>query len=366
MKKLTLSIVFFAILQISISQNLVPNFKPSDFELSGEAVKLGNNCFRLTRAINWASGSVWHNQVIDLHHSFEMEIDVKLGCEDIYGADGIMFVFYPYARRMGYKGEGIGFGGLVPSLGIELDTWENEHLSDPHYDHMAVLANGRITHWDNLAGPVPILPNKGNVEDCNKHKLKVSWESDSKHLSVSFDGNQRLSVKKDLVNQIFRGNSKVYWGFTAATGGFNNQHEICLEKLEVIPSETVFDPDLGKKLLNGDCVVLKNVQFESGKAILTGSAIAEVKRLKKFLQEHRGYKIFVYGHTDSYGSEVANKQISKLRANAVKQQLISFGISPKRIQTFGTGEKFPIAKNSTPEGRKTNRRIEICISKPRA
>lgn len=365
-KYFTLGLILSLFFNITLSQNLVPEFKPSDFELSGNAVNLGNHCFRLTKEENWTSGSVWYNQTINLKHSFEMEIDVKLGCKDHNGADGIVFVFYPYSRRMGFKGEGIGFGGLVPSLGIELDTWRNDHLGDPHFDHMAVLANGKIDHWNNLAGPVSIKPNKGNVEDCRKHKLKVVWESSTKQLSISFDGAQRISIKKDLVLEIFRGNPDVYWGFTAATGGSNNQHEVCLEKIEVTLSEETFSTEIVENLLDGNCLVLKEIQFESGKVLLKQSAFPKLNRLKGFLKKYKDHKLFVYGHTDSIGSEAANKQVSKLRAEAVKKYLIENGIPKSRIQTFGAGEKFPLRDNSTVQGRKANRRIQICVSKPRA
>ena len=38
-----------------------------------------------------------------------------------------------------------------------------------------------------------------------------------------------ISVKKDLVKDIFGGNSIVYWGMTAATGRYNNIHEVCFD-----------------------------------------------------------------------------------------------------------------------------------------
>jgi len=48
------------------------------------------------------------------------------GCDDMGGADGIVFAFTPYQGMTGYQGEGMGFAGLRPSLGLEIDTWKKQ------------------------------------------------------------------------------------------------------------------------------------------------------------------------------------------------------------------------------------------------
>ncbi len=69
----------------------------------------------------------------------------------------------------------------------------------------------------------------------------------------------------------------------------------------------------------------------------------------------------VAGHTDSIGDNEANLKLSQLRADAIKNYLVNKGIDPKRFFTVGYGEEFPIAPNTTEEGRKQNRRTEIVI-----
>ncbi|MCR9286659.1 MAG: OmpA family protein [Bacteroidetes bacterium] len=352
---------------IILSTAQITQFEPQDFELSGQTVRLGNNCFRLTPDREWSSGSIWNKKSIDLKNSFEMEIDVRLGCKDNDGADGIVFMFYPYTKRTGHQGEGMGFGGLKPSLGIELDTWRNEHLGDPWYDHLAILANGEVSHYWNLTEPVPIKSNKENVEDCRKHRLKVVWEANLKTLTIWFDGESRMKLKKDLVQHIFRGNSKVYWGFSAATGGSNNIHEICLEKLEITEVEyKEFDFATSMQLINGDCLDLENVAFDAGKTTLKPISKKQLDKLVAFLKFNSEHKLSLYAHTDSIGSESANKSISKKRAGTIKKYLVSKGIKENRIAAHGMGEKYPVTSNSSEAGRKQNRRVEICVSKPRA
>lgn len=205
------------------------SFLPAQFILNGDAVVLNDSCYRLTEAVNGRSGSIWNPTKINLNQSFEVVMDIFLGCEDSWGADGIVFGFQPVSTSLGGVGGGIGFSGVAPSIGIEFDTWENTSLSDPVYDHLALIRNGNLNHLstDNLAGPVQASPASINVEDCQFHSLRVSWDAGAKKLSVYFDCSLRLAYEGDIVNEIFGGDPLVFWGFTSATGAANNLHQVC-------------------------------------------------------------------------------------------------------------------------------------------
>lgn len=202
---------------------------PAQFILNGDAVAVNDSCYRLTEAVNGRAGSIWNPTKINLNQSFEVVMDIFLGCEDALGADGIVFGFQPLSTSLGGAGGGIGFAGVTPSLGIEFDTWQNTDLLDPAYDHIAVMRDGNIFHTGagNLAGPVQASPNTANVEDCRFHSLRVSWDAAAKLLSVYFDCALRLAYTGDIVNDIFGGDPLVFWGFTSATGGANNLHQVC-------------------------------------------------------------------------------------------------------------------------------------------
>ncbi|MCB0571177.1 MAG: gliding motility-associated C-terminal domain-containing protein [Phaeodactylibacter sp.] len=202
---------------------------PAQFILNGDAVVLNDSCYRLTEALNGRAGSIWNPAKINLNQSFEVVMDIFLGCEDALGADGIVFGFQPISTSIGQGGGGIGFLGITPSLGIEFDTWQNTTLSDPYYDHLAISRDGDLNHLGagNLAGPVQASPTSINVEDCSFHSLRVSWDAVRQLLSVYFDCSLRLTYSGDIVNDIFHGDPFVYWGFTSATGGANNLHQVC-------------------------------------------------------------------------------------------------------------------------------------------
>ncbi len=333
-----LSVFFFLFIFLTFGQR--PDM--ADFNLSGDAIKTGSNCIRLTADQRWAGGSIWHKLPIDLNQPFSIELKIMLGCKDREGADGIVFVFHPEARRTGYQGEGMGFAGLRPSLGIELDTWLNEHLGDPVEDHIALLANGQVQHYYSLAGPNPIR----NIEDCREHDMRVRWSPGSQVLSIQLDGSQVLSYRGDIVGDIFGGDSRVYWGVTAATGNYSNRQEICFEKLEFTtiapPKPLELDGPKGRELLRGEIIALNNLQFESGSATLLPDSRAELKKLAEIVRQRPKMQLEIFGHTDNVGGEGANLQLSERRARAVASHLQALGIPPKQLAPRGFGEQYPI------------------------
>ena len=76
--------------------------------------------------------------------------------------------------------------------------------------------------------------------------------------------------------------------------------------------------------------------------------------------------IVVTGHTDSTGPAAYNEKLSKRRANAARNFLISKGLPADRIFAKGKGEQQPIASNKTSAGRAKNRRVDIEVVGKRA
>ena len=203
-----------------------------DFELGAAAYILDDECIRLTPDRQYISGSAWNKRPIDLNSPFEMIVCLVLGEKDEAGADGIAFVFHP-TMRTGFRGEGMGFSGLVPSLGIEFDTYQNFHLGDPAEDHLAIMPNGRPYHSSTLLGPIA-LP---NLEDGTKHLLRITWDPIVDKLAIYLNRELRAEYSADIVNDIFGGNPRVFWGVTAATGRLSNYQDICIKKLVYATAE---------------------------------------------------------------------------------------------------------------------------------
>jgi len=105
------------------------------------------------------------------------------------------------------------------------------------------------------------------------------------------------------------------------------------------------------------------VQFNSGSAILTEGSYVALNDLATLLKENAGFNMSISGYTDSSGNAARNLQLSKERAAAVKDYLVTQGIATSRLAAEGYGIASPIADNATAEGRAKNRRVEMKIVK---
>jgi len=110
----------------------------------------------------------------------------------------------------------------------------------------------------------------------------------------------------------------------------------------------------------GLIVTLPGIFFSTGRSTLTPGAR---NALDKIAVQLRGdARIGIEGHTDSVGSEVSNQKLSEARANAVRDHLVSRGVSNGRITTSGRGELTPVTTNDTAAGKQQNRRVELIIA----
>jgi outer membrane protein OmpA-like peptidoglycan-associated protein len=109
----------------------------------------------------------------------------------------------------------------------------------------------------------------------------------------------------------------------------------------------------------GARIVVENILFTTGKATIRAESFGELNKLVRLLNENKGVRIEVSGHTDNVGSAAINKRLSRSRAQSVKNYLESQGIDENRIEFEGYGFDRPIAPNNTEDGRAANRRVEI-------
>jgi outer membrane protein OmpA-like peptidoglycan-associated protein len=117
-----------------------------------------------------------------------------------------------------------------------------------------------------------------------------------------------------------------------------------------------------KQTERGMVLTLSDVLFDTNAATLKPGADLAIERLVQFLNENPETRIIIEGHTDSRGSEQYNQDLSRRRAQAVSDALVSRGIASSRFEVLGRGEAFPVASNDTASGRQQNRRVEIVFS----
>jgi outer membrane protein OmpA-like peptidoglycan-associated protein len=116
-----------------------------------------------------------------------------------------------------------------------------------------------------------------------------------------------------------------------------------------------------KQTERGIVLTMGDVLFAFDKATLSLEAFRNVDKLADFLRKHPNRSVLIEGHTDSVGSEEYNLDLSKKRADAVKNALVAKGVGEERITPKGYGKKYPVASNNTSDGRKLNRRVEVVV-----
>ncbi|GAD05172.1 membrane protein [Porphyromonas crevioricanis] len=103
------------------------------------------------------------------------------------------------------------------------------------------------------------------------------------------------------------------------------------------------------------------ILFQTGKSDLNAASRSALSKFAKNINENPDTDIEIIGHTDSTGSDRVNNPLSERRAKAVYSFLNAQGVATSRMQYSGKGSYEPIADNSTVEGRRLNRRVEVYI-----
>lgn len=173
----------------------------------------------LTTATNSVTGSAWNATKIDLTKNFNMTFKAYFGAAG--GADGIDFVLQNDPRGTAAQGSGggskgySGTGMVTPSMAFDLETYGSNGT-------LQALENGSTTNTCTyVAGTCPyVFPS--NISNSAEHTYQVAWSAAAKQLMLIVDGTVVMVYNRDLVASVFGGNSNVYYGFTAATGGSNN------------------------------------------------------------------------------------------------------------------------------------------------
>jgi len=119
-------------------------------------------------------------------------------------------------------------------------------------------------------------------------------------------------------------------------------------------------PDTRNKLITEGKFSTTGILFDVNAATIKPSSFGTLKDIAAVLKENAAVKVRIVGHTDSDGDNVANLDLSKRRAEAVKDMLTNeFGIDESRMETEGKGETQPAVPNATTEGKAQNRRVEF-------
>ncbi|MCX7677350.1 MAG: OmpA family protein [Alteraurantiacibacter sp.] len=151
-------------------------------------------------------------------------------------------------------------------------------------------------------------------------------------------------------------------GIGAAAGGYiGYRMDEQIRELEEVTAGTGVDVT---QTPGGDSILVNfpDVTFAVNSTVISPDMRRVLDDVAASLIRYPNSLIDVMGHTDSTGSDAYNLDLSRRRAEAVTNYLVSRGVSRARIESIGYGEQYPIADNTTEEGRSRNRRVEIRIT----
>lgn len=213
-----------------VEKGFGPNSSVSTiFKLNGSASQLATNEIRLTPDAGSQGGNAWSYGKVDFAKSFTISYSAYFGTKDAAGADGIATVFHNSplgVNATGGGGSGIGAQGIANGIVLEIDTYNNgTGFGDIANDHGQIWVSSNQSG----AGLLTTATDLGNVEDGLYHNIVVNWNFATKTLSYTLDGiNAGIYTfpAGTPITSYFGGVSKVYFGYTASTGGSSNDQRV--------------------------------------------------------------------------------------------------------------------------------------------
>ncbi len=112
----------------------------------------------------------------------------------------------------------------------------------------------------------------------------------------------------------------------------------------------------------GLIVSMPDVLFDFNKYTLKPEARERLAKISGIVLAYPDLKLEIEGYTDAIGSDEYNQTLSDKRAEAVRDFLVSNGVSMNNVAARGMGKADPVADNSTAAGRQLNRRVEMIVS----
>lgn len=167
---------------------------------------------------------------------------------------------------------------------------------------------------------------------------------------------------RDLYDQLDRLEEKV----AQKEAGYKELELKSIEEEQFLELQELFGKEEASVIKQGENVIIRlhGINFPSGKSTILLEAFGLLSKVQKAIRDFYDRKIIIEGHTDSRGDETYNQELSLTRAKAVTDYLIAnMGLSQDRISYTGYGESKPVASNDTPEGRTSNRRIDVVLVK---
>ena len=201
-----------------------------------------------------------------------------------------------------------------------------------------------ISDWENWEGPFEIKSLNSNGDDWG---YKEDIDGNGYFARSSKLDYVPTKRGKDGTGFIFENNFRSgYEVFGQQSGSFKND-----EQTDIYVSNK-----------NNSAIILPDLLFNVDSYQIAVNKTKMQKNIIDFIKINNPKSLIINGYTDSDGSDDHNLELSKNRANSIKELLISGGISLP-IEINGLGKQNPIFPNTNKVNKSKNRRVEIMVIK---
>jgi outer membrane protein OmpA-like peptidoglycan-associated protein len=211
---------------------------------------------------------------------------------------------------------------------------------------------GRVAYFDEGMGKTTAEISKyiNTYQDSVNHLIQVlDWYDDERHLHQDLIAELELQAGTQATEKSALAMQLAAQAKTREI--FNNL-------------EQSFQSDEARVLREGNNIIIRLVglNFPSAKSTIEQKSFGLLTKVRDAINSFPESSVSVLGYTDSYGGDMQNLQLSKERAEAVKEYLIANSkLLVSEIEVIGYGETKPIATNETVTGRTANRRVDVVI-----
>ena len=249
-------------------------------------------------------------------------------------SDSRFFIPLPAERPERFTME---FDYYIPSGAVWI------YFGDDQNRRVDFHGNGAANVYNNTASVAAAFRPSKHEERMRRARIMV----DGKYAKVYLDDKRVLNVPNA---DLERGNKILFY-----TDG-NEQNPSLFGNFRLAAG--------GKKLYDAlsetGRVATQGIYFDTGSDRIRPESSPTLKEIAAMLKEHGDLSLVIEGHTDNVGNAAANQTLSEKRAAAVKAILVAeYGVEDARLETAGFGATKPSGSNDTPEGRQTNRRVEL-------
>ena len=142
---------------------------------------------------------------------------------------------------------------------------------------------------------------------------------------------------------------------------YNNMYRLNIVEREAMKQEITADAEaMGNDINSTGHVAVYGIYFDTGKTELKPESDLAIEQISKLLLNNPSLKLYVVGHTDNVGTIESNMKLSKDRADAVVNSLVTkYSIPAARLKAYGVASLTPVASNDNEEGKAKNRRVEL-------